>query len=248
MAKTNYGLVEYAKIQLGRPYWYGTFGQTSTVKLYENRKKMYPKQYQWDCPADQLGKRVHDCVGLIKGYLWSEEPNSTPKYNANQDVSANGMYNVCKERGAISTMPELPGVLVFMPGHVGVYIGNGYVIEARGHAYGVVKTKFEGRGWKNWGKCPWINYNTVAPATPLPIQLPSTQPKEPAATQPKFKKGDLVKITGTQYYNGKKIPLWVHLKKWYVKEVKGDRIIIDKSQDGKNSICSAVKANNLKKV
>ena len=49
-------------------------------------------------------------------------------------------------------MPDVPGVLVFMPGHVGIYIGNGKVIEARGHAYGVVETNLVGRGWKEWGK------------------------------------------------------------------------------------------------
>ena len=49
-------------------------------------------------------------------------------------------------------------MLVFSPQHIGVYIGNGYVIEARGHTYGVVKTKLSSRGWKNWGKCPWIEY------------------------------------------------------------------------------------------
>lgn len=159
MAKTNVGIVEYAKTQLGKPYWYGTFGNISTKKLYETKKKQYPNQYQWACPADQLNKRVHDCVGLIKGYLWSDTPTSAPKYNASQDVSANGMLQVCKEKGAIATMPDIPGILVFLPGHVGVYIGDGWVIEAKGHAYGVVKTKLAGRGWKNWGKCPWISYS-----------------------------------------------------------------------------------------
>lgn len=169
MTKTNAGLVEYARLQLGKPYWYATFGNTSTRALYDVKKKQYPKQYQWPCPADQLGKRVHDCVGLIKGYLWSETPTSPPKYNAAQDVSANGMLQRCKEKGAIGTMPELPGVLVFLPGHVGVYIGNGCVIEAKGHAYGVVKTKLAGRGWKNWGKCPWITYaQPAAPTKPTP--------------------------------------------------------------------------------
>lgn len=248
MAKTNLGLVEYAKAQLGLPYWYGTYGLTATKKLYDSKKKQYPKQYQWDCPANQLGKRVHDCVGLIKGYLWSDTPTSTPKYNANQDVSANGMLNVCKEKGPIDTIPDIPGILVFLPGHVGVYIGNGYVIEAKGHAYGVVKTRLAGRGWKNWGKCPWIDY-TAKTTTPTATVTPVvSNPAPSASTQPKFKKGDLVKIIGTQYYNGKKIPLWVRLKKWYVKEVIGDRVIIDKSQDGKNSICSPIKAKDLKKM
>ena len=110
----------------------------------------------------QLGFRVHDCVGLIKGYLWSANEDSAPKYNAAQDVSANGMLNRCKEQGKISTLPEIPGVLVFMDGHVGIYAGNGKVIEARGFNYGVVETRLSERSWKNWGKCPWIQYPTDA--------------------------------------------------------------------------------------
>lgn len=163
MAKTNTGLVEYAKAQLGKPYWYGCTGQKSTKDLYAYKKRQYPKQYTWSCPANQLGIKVHDCVGLIKGYLWCDSPTSTTvHYNASQDVSANGMLEKCKQKGTISTMPDIPGILVFLPGHVGVYIGGGYVIEAKGHAYGVVKTKLAGRGWKSWGKCPWITYEETS--------------------------------------------------------------------------------------
>lgn len=163
MIKTNYGLVAYAKAQLGLPYWYGTFGQIGTEALYVSKKKQWPKFYKWEGTAydnfpSQYGKRVHDCVGLIKGYLWSDTPTSIPKYDSSQDVSANMMRANCSERGAISTMPDIPGVLVFMSGHVGVYIGNGEVIEARGHEYGVVKTKLALRPWKWWGKCPYLTY------------------------------------------------------------------------------------------
>jgi uncharacterized protein (UPF0297 family) len=161
--KTATGLVEYAKAQLGKPYWYGTYGNISTKSLYESKKKQYPSFYEWSLPSDQLNKRVHDCVGLIKGYLWSETPTSAPKYNAAQDVSANGMLAKCTTHGAIKTMPDKPGTLVFMRGHVGVYIGDGYVIEAKGHKYGVVKTKLKGRGWINWGWCPWIVYESEQP-------------------------------------------------------------------------------------
>lgn len=48
--------------------------------------------------------------------------------------------------------------MFFILGHVGVYIGNGKVIEARGHKYGVVETNLVGRGWKQWGKLDWIDY------------------------------------------------------------------------------------------
>ena len=158
MSKTNQGLVEYAKAQLGKPYWFGTFGQTATELLYKSKQRQYPKYYTASDFPSQYGQRVHDCIGLIKGYLWSDTPESSPKYRASQDASADGMLSLCWEKGNISTIPELPGVLVFSPQHVGVYIGNGYVIEARGHAYGVVQTKLSSRGWKNWGKCPWIEY------------------------------------------------------------------------------------------
>lgn len=158
MSKTNLGLVEYAKTQLGKPYWFGTFGQTATKILHNQKKVQYPNYYTAQDFASQYGQRVHDCIGLIKGYLWSDSPTSIPKYNPKQDVSADGMLARCKEFGKISTIPNIPGVLVFSPQHVGVYIGNGYVIEARGHAYGVVKTKLSSRGWQNWGKCPWIEY------------------------------------------------------------------------------------------
>ncbi len=160
--KTNIGLVEYARAQLGLPYWYGTFGHEATEALYLYNKGRLPAYYtDTDFPS-QYGKRVHDCVGLIKGYLWSASPTSDPVYVSNgcPDHSADSMLTACAEKGKITTIPDVPGILVFMTGHIGVYIGGGEVIEARGHKYGVVRTQLSKRTWKNWGKCPYINYET----------------------------------------------------------------------------------------
>lgn len=55
-------------------------------------------------------------------------------------------------------MPDTPGLAVWMDDHIGVYIGNGEVIEAQGTAYGVVKAEFNGRGWSKWLKIPNIKY------------------------------------------------------------------------------------------
>lgn len=159
--KTAIGLVEYAKAMLGKPYWYGAFGNTSTEELYNTKRKQYPKYYTARDFVKQYNQRVHDCVGLIKGYLWSETTTSTPKYNASQDKSADGMYSASKEKGSIDTIPEIVGLLVWRKGHIGVYIGNGYVIEARGHSYGVVKTRLKDRNFTNWCKCPYITYETT---------------------------------------------------------------------------------------
>lgn len=164
MSKTGQGLVEYVKAQLGKPYWWGTFGQTANAGLLAAKRQQYPSYYTaGDFPA-QFGQKVHDCVGLIKGYLWCDTPDSEPIYKAAQDVAVSGLYLTCKEHGNMGTMPELPGVCVFFSdmSHVGVYVGNGEVVEATGHAKGVVKTKLAGRGWALWGKPRWISYNGAA--------------------------------------------------------------------------------------
>lgn len=157
--KTAKGLVDYAKAQLGRPYWFGTFGQIATDKLYEYNKGRLPSYYTAADFPRQYGQRVHDCAGLIKGYLWSETPESAPQYAKDYpDISADQMRAQCTETGDISTLPETPGVLIFYSGHVGVYIGNGQAIEARGHAYGVVQTSVKARSWRWWGKLKYLDY------------------------------------------------------------------------------------------
>jgi hypothetical protein len=44
-------------------------------------------------------------------------------------------------------------------GHVGMYIGAGQVIEARGADYGVVITKLSDRAWTHWGLLDWLEYD-----------------------------------------------------------------------------------------
>ena len=64
-----------------------------------------------------------------------------------------------------------------------------------------------------------------------------------------IKKGDVVSISSdAKYYSGANIPNWVKAKKWVVLSVSGDRVVIDKSEDGKNSICSPVNAKYLNVV
>lgn len=60
------------------------------------------------------------------------------------------------------------------------------------------------------------------------------------------KAGDVVKLaSNATYYSGKAVPSWVKAKKWIVREVSGDRAVIDKSEDGKNAICSPVNTKYL---
>ena len=180
MIKTGKGLVEYAEGQLGRPYWWGTFGNIATRELLEYKKKQYPDVYNtvlYSNAEKQFGQRVHDCVGLIKGYRWSDGIDSTPKYVGYEDVNVTGLYLQCSKTGVASKIPEVPGTLVFMSdlSHVGVYIGNKEVIEAKGHLFGVVKTSMLTRTWDLWGQPDWIHYEDE-PDIPVPSgEMPSLQ-------------------------------------------------------------------------
>ena len=60
--------------------------------------------------------------------------------------------------GTMDTMPELVGIALWKQGHIGVYIGNGYAVEAMGTKYGVVRTEVAGRGWQGWCRIPYIEY------------------------------------------------------------------------------------------
>ena len=173
MKKTAKGLVEYVLAQLGRPYWYGTFGQAACKELYDQKKNQYPEKYNWAYDPSVAGQKVHDCVGLTKGYLWGDGPEDTnPVYNREKDLSANMLRDACKIKGPISTMPEVLGVLVFYNYHMGVYVGNGEVVEARGRKYGVVKTKLANRPWTSWGYHPDIVYEEPEQEKTCTLELP----------------------------------------------------------------------------
>ena len=168
--KTNFGLLEYCKAQLGRPYWFGTSGQISNATLLQQKKSQFPSYYTANDFGNQLGVKVHDCMGLLEGYMWSDSPDSPAKFASNgfPDYSADGFFKHCTRKSTdMSKLPEVVGIAVFIYDskkarytHIGYYIGNGEVIEARGHAYGVVKTKLAGRGWNAWAYIDEIEYET----------------------------------------------------------------------------------------
>lgn len=88
----------------------------------------------------------------------------------------------------------------------------------------------------------WVDEADLSPIdTTPPIDV--VDPVDPVA----IKKGDIVSIAkNATYYSGKDVPDWVVAKTWIVaEEPVGDRVVINKSVDGKNAINSPIHAKFL---
>ena len=163
--KNNLDLVKWAQMAYDNKWGYvwGSHGNVLTANELKKLEKTFGSHVtdkEEYIKSHWLGRRTSDCVGLIKGYGWYDETSGTIKYGTNgmKDVTADGMFNAAVEKGPISTMPDIPGIAVWHQGHIGVYIGNGYVIHAANTYDGVIKTPITSSGWTHWLKVPYINY------------------------------------------------------------------------------------------
>jgi hypothetical protein len=212
-AKTAQGLVAHARAQLGLPYFYGTYGQRPTAELIDYKRRQYPGQWSQERVAYAKqhylnAPRVYDCAGIVKSYWMQDSPTTPAKYVEKYDKSAGGLKVCCSTRGPISSIPEVPGVLVFIgTRHVGVYAGGGRVIEAKGFNYGVVESNLKRGSWDAWGKLGWLDYGDAK------LEMPDACVLDV---------GDRVRFrAGTEKYtsNSVVLPKWVKGGTFTVKQV-----------------------------
>lgn len=173
---TNLQLVDFCKAALKLPtlYLWGAYGRIITKSLLASKVKQYPTRYssirQRFILEHMNGEyRGCDCAGLIKWALWTNgDINNKIVYHSKTDRGSSGLYSAAKEKGPIAVMPELKGLILYKTGHVGVYIGNGKVIECtlgtRGD--GVVESDLKAVKWTHWLKLPEIEYVLPEPGKP----------------------------------------------------------------------------------
>ena len=174
-------------------YVYGCFGSP----LNDSNKYRYTHNYAyneqperankiWNASWDTFG---FDCVNLIKGVLWGwcGDPNLTyggAEYGTNgvPDTNANGMFwDYCYEQSD-DFSNIIPGEFVWMEGHIGVYIGDGYVVECSPiWNDGVMitylgkwgsKDGYASREWSSHGKSKFIDYTQEPTPEPTPQPVP----------------------------------------------------------------------------
>lgn len=141
-----------------------------------NKKASRTKMIQ-AASADTFG---FDCSGLIKGLLWGWNGNKKltyggAKYASNnvKDNGADAMIKSCKEVSTNFNDIEV-GEAVWNSGHIGIYVGNGLVVESTpSWKNGVQLTAcnrdvkgYNRRNWTKHGKLPYITYVEEKPAAP----------------------------------------------------------------------------------
>ena len=191
-------------------YVMGCFGAPMT----ESNKERYTRNHEYNtrenrrkmiqaASADTFG---FDCVCLIKGLLWGWEGDTGHIYggadygsNGVPDIGTEQIIGVCHD---VSTdFSEIAvGELLWVKGHVGIYIGNGLAVECTpawkncvqitsvhniGH-----KAGYDGRFWLKHGKLPYIAYTAGEPQPSKPGAGPKPAPQVPVITGlPLLKKG-----------------------------------------------------------
>ena len=155
-------LVQYAVNAVGGGYCWGADGQVCSPAVRqefanrtsntETKNNLLGLCAKWD------GKKIWDCSGLFRG-AW----RALLKYRSG---GATGIYSKwCTEKGTIDSMPDEPGIAVFRGDsitkeHIGLYIGNGEVVDARSSSKGVVRGTLESYGrWTHWGRLEDVDYS-----------------------------------------------------------------------------------------
>lgn len=158
---------DYALRQVGGPYVYGATAQKCTPAYRRARQAQY-KQYAHliaeMCPV--LSGRAASCAGCRYNGKKAFDCAQLTRYAAKaagltlvSGSKSQWTKTAWARKGSIQTLPKdevafLYRVTAAGVPHTGIYTGDGYVIDARGHRQGVMRTKLSAYKWTHWAQLP----------------------------------------------------------------------------------------------
>lgn len=159
-------------------YVLGCFGwpmndsnKNRAINAYAYNRKQEREEKIRGASCDTFG---FDCVCMIKSLLWGWRGDCSKAYggaiycsNGVPDINANRMIETCNDVTTDFSRIQV-GEVVWMKGHIGVYIGDGLAVECTPkwedgvqitavHNLGK-KSGYNGRYWTTHGKLPYITY------------------------------------------------------------------------------------------
>ena len=143
-------------------YGWGAFGAYAD---YGNNRSRYK------VPKAPKGSYIFDCSGFAYkaipwGWCGDKSRYGGAIYKKIPELETNNILALCKDVSTDFSNVQISEVL-YMPGHVGIYAGNGDVIECTtAGAGGVILStlaeavRLHGNAWQKHGKLPFIKYET----------------------------------------------------------------------------------------
>lgn len=132
-----------------------------------------------------IGRRVADCSGL---FAWAFRELGGSIYHG-----SNTIWNkYCSAQGRLTADTLLrPGTAVFLVKngnrhHIGLFVGNDTVIEAKGTQAGVVTSRLS--HWDEWGELKDVQYDGQAAESFAPVLRKGSQGEEVRALQERLLK------------------------------------------------------------
>ena len=146
-------VVAFTESQVGMGYVWGANGQTLTSSTLAQLKKQSPEHVDESIVSRHMGKTVWDCASFIAASMKQANIKMTTA-----GVSSQWKKTNWAEKGPIDTLPHNKVCCLYREDpkanpmqHGGVYLGNGYEIDARGSRDGVIKKKVDSYKWSHWG-------------------------------------------------------------------------------------------------
>ena len=189
MSLTGIEMANFTKAKKGTNYVYGAKGadgpltQARVDWLAANYPSMFTATYLKKIKdRNMVGKVATDCSGLISWYTGKV-------YGSSQ------LYSNAYARMPISEWNKFAvGTVLWKSGHVGVYLGDGLVVEAKGIDYGTIISKVEDTKWVYGLTFSWIDYDIKEAVSSDLITYKGENPySKPTLTIKKGSKGNGVK-------------------------------------------------------
>ena len=170
MGKKIDDFIAYLESHIGDAYVWGAQGERvdnradleKWVRRKETSRRETDRALAYIKKATKAPLYAFDCSGLITHWL------RDIRGLIDSDTNAQGLYRQCKQQGKLGAWQMQAGDLVFRyslavgkMGHVGVYVGNGMVIEAQGRDAGVVMRHLSYGGWTHQGRHPALAEDTA---------------------------------------------------------------------------------------
>lgn len=142
---------EWALSKKGCGYVWGATGYTLTQSKLNELINQYPQYVSQSKNGKWIGKQVFDCATFVRFAL--KEINVSMVSGASSQWKKTNW----EAKGTIDTLPKDKVCILYREAptanpmqHTGIYLGDGYVMDARGSSSGVVYSALGKYPWTHW--------------------------------------------------------------------------------------------------